>query len=148
MAHKQVRSQVIDQGKAAFYIQPFAGSVVVAARGEIDVDTAATFDDVLGTAMEQSRRLVVDLSGVSFMHSTAVGVLVGVRQRVRERRGSISLVAPPSPVRRIVTGGQLQQPFAVFDTLEDALNARPGPEIPAQRSGDADAARHSGPPPD
>ena len=48
--------------------------------------------------------------------------------------------------RRTVTGGQLQQPFTVFDTLEDALIARPRTEIPTQRSGDADTAGGSGTP--
>jgi anti-anti-sigma factor len=57
------------------------GSVVVAVHGDLDVVTSQQFDDYLSGAADGQDRVVLDLSQVDFMDTTALAVIVGHWQR-------------------------------------------------------------------
>lgn len=73
-------------------------AAIVTVAGEFDIRSA---DDVAAAAREAERRepsrLVLDLTGVSFMDSVAVAVLVGIRERARERGGRVVVLAGRGP---------------------------------------------------
>jgi anti-sigma B factor antagonist len=53
------------------------GCVVVTVGGELDVVCSQRFDDCLTEASSGSDRVILDLSGVDFMDTTALAVIVG-----------------------------------------------------------------------
>ena len=63
---------------------------VIVARGEIDVATSPLLRSELASVLAQGPdEVTLDLSGVSFVDSSGLGVLVGALKRLREaRRGS------------------------------------------------------------
>ena len=68
---------------------------VVAPRGEIDVLTAPRLGRrLLGLADEGKRNVVVDLSRVTFIDSTGIGVLLDALRQLTSRRGRLVLVCP------------------------------------------------------
>jgi len=111
--------------KAGFRVDSAGGFVVVAAHGEVDLDTAAGLDRAVRAALRSCPHLVVDLTHVTFIDSSGLGVLVGARRMATALGGEVSLVHPPAQVQRILAGTRLQQSFAVYRSLEDAV--RPGP---------------------
>ena len=60
-----------------FSMEPHGASVVASVRGELDVVSSQRFDDFLAEAAAASDRVVLDLSGVDFMDTTALAVIVG-----------------------------------------------------------------------
>ena len=56
---------------------------VVRLRGEIDVETAAQVQDVLVKAAEAGHDLVLDMSGVEFMDSAGLNLLLSLRKQGR-----------------------------------------------------------------
>ena len=83
------------------------GETVVRAAGELDVNTAPELREQLTRLIgEDSRRIVVDLSEVSFVDSTALSVLVSALKRLRQADGDLELAAPNPSVRRVfeITG--------------------------------------------
>lgn len=72
-------------------------ATVVTVEGELDATNTAELRDRLGASMEDAvgRRLVVDLSAVSFLDSSTVNVIVWARKRSRELNTSLRVVAPP-----------------------------------------------------
>ena len=64
-------------------------SVTVAVAGEIDLSTADRLDTAIRDAERtEIGRIVVDLSSLSFIDSTALGVLLDAIKRNRRRGGS------------------------------------------------------------
>lgn len=110
-----------DWGQAWFRVGSSDHCVIVTAGGEIDMDTAVGLARAVDEALSSSPRLVFDLTLVTFMDSTGLGVLINARNRTRDAGGSVSLVHPPDLVRKILAGTRLQEAFAVFATLEEAL---------------------------
>jgi anti-sigma B factor antagonist len=99
------------------------GSVVVSLAGELDLYNAHEVRDaLLECCAESPDRLVVDLSGVKFIDSTALGVLIEARTKLANRRGFL-LAAPGMETKRALEISGLDRHFAVHDTLDSALAA-------------------------
>jgi anti-sigma B factor antagonist len=99
------------------------GSLVVSLVGELDLYNANDVREVLlQCCAEGPHRLVVDLSGVKFIDSTALGVLIEARTKLENRRGFL-LAAPGLETRRALKISGLDRHFVVHDSLEDALAA-------------------------
>ena len=67
-------------------------------------------------------RLVVDLSGVTFIDSTALGVLIEARTKLANRRGFL-LASPGLETKRALEVSGLDRHFVVHDTVDAALSA-------------------------
>jgi anti-sigma B factor antagonist len=99
------------------------GHVVVALAGELDLYNAHLVRNaLLECCAEGPQRLVVDLSGVKFIDSTALGVLIEARTRMDNRRAFL-LAAPGLETKRALEVSGLDRHFSVHDSLDDALNA-------------------------
>ena len=95
--------------------------VIVRLAGELDLYNAPILREALGAAVEQPpRRLVVDLAEVSFVDSTALGVLVEARSLLRDREEFV-LAAPGAETRRTLQVSGLDRHIRVADTVEAAL---------------------------
>ena len=99
------------------------GATIVKLAGELDLYNAHTVREALIKCCEDSPdRLIVDLSGVNFIDSTALGVLIEARTRLANRRGFI-LAAPGLETKRALEISGLDKHFSIHESLSDALNA-------------------------
>ena len=100
------------------------GAVVVSLAGELDLYNANVVRDVLlECCAESPARLIVDLSAVKFIDSTALGVLIEARTRLPNRRGFL-LAAPGLETRRSLEISGLDRHFSVHESLDDARAAK------------------------
>ncbi len=99
------------------------GSIVVSLAGELDLYNAQTVREaLLACCAESPERLIVDLSNVKFIDSTALGVLIEARTRMQNRRGFL-LAAPALETRRALEISGLDRHFSVHDSLDAARSA-------------------------
>jgi anti-sigma B factor antagonist len=95
---------------------------VVSLRGEIDALTAPRLGSRLfGLADEGKRGVVVDLSEVTFMDSTGIGVLLNALRHFTLRHGTLVLVCPTERVLRPFQITGLTEIISVYDSREKAL---------------------------
>jgi anti-sigma B factor antagonist len=82
--------------------QDAKGRVVVTVRGEIDVATSPGLRDRLYSIIDGgARELVVDLSGLGFIDSSGLGVLVATLKHMRELEGELVLAGLQQPALRV-----------------------------------------------
>jgi anti-sigma B factor antagonist len=99
------------------------GATVVSLAGELDLYNAHVVREALAAAAsDDPDRLVVDLSEVKFVDSTALGVLIEARTMMTNRRAFL-LAAPGLETRRALQISGLDRHFAVHETLDEALKA-------------------------
>ncbi|MEJ2858113.1 MULTISPECIES: STAS domain-containing protein [unclassified Saccharothrix] len=100
-----------------------AGVTVVAATGEIDMLTAPDLRaDVLGRIGETDT-LVLDMSGVSFLGSAGLAVLVEASQHAKRRGTAFRVVAVERAVTRPLAATGLGDVFSVYGSVEEAVSA-------------------------
>lgn len=98
-------------------------AVVVSLAGELDLYNAEEVRRaLLETLADGPALLVVDLSEVTFIDSTALGVLIEARSRMNDRTG-FRLAAPGLEVRRALEVSGLDRHFVVHDTVADAVGS-------------------------
>ena len=99
------------------------GDVVVRLAGELDLYNAPSLREALfDAAAGAPHRLVVDLSEVAFMDSTALGVLIESRAKLANRQAFL-LAGPALETRRALEVSGLDRHLRVHDSVEDALAA-------------------------
>ena len=93
---------------------------VVRVAGELDMHTSPQIrEEVLARATDGDRRIALDLTEVSFMDSSSLGVLVMCLKRLREQDGRLVLVGVRgSPMKVLVLTG-LDRVFDIFDTAAE-----------------------------
>jgi len=99
-----------------------AGVTRVRLAGEIDLSVAPLLRQSLTDLVRQGHnKLLIDLTGVTFIDSSAIGVLLSTVRRLRRRRGSLAVLCPNPRLRRLfeLVGHNLI--FPVDETLEQAL---------------------------
>jgi anti-sigma B factor antagonist len=98
-------------------------AIVIRLAGELDLYNAnAVRQEIVRQTDRKPQRLVVDLSGVTFIDSTGLGVLIEGRSRL-EDRSSFLLAAPGLETRRALEVSGLDRHFVVYASVEDALAA-------------------------
>lgn len=98
------------------------GALVLHLAGEIDLYNANELRDALLQALDSKpTRVVVDLTDVHFVDSTALGVLVEARSTL----GGIGLLlaGPRHETRRTLQVSGLDRHLPVHDSVDDALHA-------------------------
>jgi anti-sigma B factor antagonist len=98
-------------------------SVVVTLSGEIDVAAAPTVRERLEQAAGRDRPLVVDLTGVSFIDSTALGVLIGIHKLRVASGGELRLVISEPRVLKVFEITGLTDLFDIVPSLAEATSA-------------------------
>jgi anti-sigma B factor antagonist len=105
-------------------VQMVGDACVVRLGGELDLYNAGQVRDILLEACSDSpERVVVDLGEVEFIDSTALGVLIEARTKLKNRRGFL-LAAPGLETRRALQISGLDRHFSIHDTVPEALAAR------------------------
>jgi anti-sigma B factor antagonist len=86
-------------------------TLVVTLRGELDAHDAPRLRELFAAAVAELQGvagpvLVLDLTGVAFLDSTALGTVLGAVRRAREAGGELRIVLPETAARRIfeITG--------------------------------------------
>ena len=78
-----------------------APSATVVLDGDIDIATAPAIRRFLMAAISGgTAHLAVDMSGVTFIDASGIGVLVAAANRARQAGGGLSLLAPSRQVQR------------------------------------------------
>jgi anti-sigma B factor antagonist len=96
--------------------------VVVAVAGDLDAVTVPQFRDELMRQVPTAKpRLVVDLSGLRFMDTSAIHVLVAVNNRVMDRGGLLVVAAAPPVVARVLSLAGADQVMPVVGSVAEAL---------------------------
>jgi anti-sigma B factor antagonist len=118
------------------------GRTVVHVGGEVDVYTAPALRRYLDEQIHRGcRDLVIDLSGVTFLDSTGLGVLVGRLKAMRMQGGVLRLAGPTERVVKVFSITGLDRVFDIVASFHD-LDVTPdnnhaSPDNDASRDNDA-----------
>jgi anti-sigma B factor antagonist len=96
---------------------------LLTASGELDLYAAEPLRNALTPLVEgEPPALIVDLSGVGFIDSTALGVLVGAAKLLRSGGGAFVVVSSDPRIVRVLEITGLTLLFALRKTLAEALD--------------------------
>ena len=110
--------------KSSSVTEPVSGEAVFPLEGEIDLhlspSVSASLQEILA---RRPRRVLVDLSRVSYVDSSAIAVFIEAMQEVEKYGGTFGLIGLQDSVRSIFEFARLNQVFKIFPDLATASAA-------------------------
>lgn len=98
------------------------GVVVVSPVGRVDSTTSLRLEQHLSAlAAAEESRVVMDLSGVDYISSAGLRVLLALAKRVRDQKGRVALFAMNDSVRQVFELAGFLPLFTVTASRDDAV---------------------------
>lgn len=99
------------------------GATVVRLDGDLDVYTAPRLKETLDKSLAIDAKVILDMTGVEFIDSTALGVLVGSLQLSQSNSCDFRLVIANRLLLKIFHITGFESMFSIYPRLEEALSA-------------------------
>lgn len=89
--------------------------------GDVDHHSAKLLRDEMDKALERymPENLYIDLSGVSFMDSSGIGLVLGRYRNQANRGGKTAVIVPEGRIRRILTMAAADKLVALLGSKEE-----------------------------
>ncbi|MBM0202532.1 STAS domain-containing protein [Micromonospora sp. NPDC051227] len=102
-------------------VRPGRSCTVLEVRGELDMATSPQLREGLQRLVDAGdRQVVVDLAGVGFMDSSALGALVLMFKAFRDVGGRLCLAAVQPAVRSVLTITSVDRVIQVYNSVQEA----------------------------
>lgn len=100
-------------------------TLIVGIIGELDHHTAEYVRQKIDSELIKSttRNVVIDLSKLSFMDSSGIGVIMGRYKNVQQLNGKMAITVIGSQIRRILEMAGLNRIIPVYDSMDSAVNS-------------------------
>lgn len=98
------------------------GCVVFDLRGYIDAHTVIEFEKAVHSAIDGGvRRLILDISGLSYISSAGIGAMMGLARKLSQLGGDLVLLNPTAKVFAILDGLGFTKIFKIASDENEAL---------------------------
>jgi anti-anti-sigma factor len=103
---------------------PVAGAQLVVAGGELDIAATNEMSAIFAmSAAGPQEAVVLDLTAVDFIDSSALGTILRAAQELEGRHKRLHVVVPDGPVRRLLEITGTASRFKMHDTRSQGLSA-------------------------
>jgi anti-sigma B factor antagonist len=98
-------------------------SLIIAIQGDLDMVTSAQLDEYLKDARRETSWIILDLTGVSFMDTNALAVIVNHWKRLAAKGGALALAGARRQYTRALWITGLASRLPMYDTVDQAVAA-------------------------
>lgn len=104
-----------------------SGATVLHCAGEIDAASAGALRDAVHqVSADGVRAVALDMTEVTFLDSTGLGVVVGQLKTLRRQGGHLTVAVTAERVRRVFEITGLDRVFVLHESAEEAAAAAAG----------------------
>lgn len=105
-------------------IQDYNDVTVIELQGELDSDAAEIFEKNIADIIAQEKsNIVLDMSGVGFIDSRGLSVLLWVRDYCTQNKRELRLAGLDENCRRILEITRLDSEFDLYSELAEAVKS-------------------------
>ena len=100
-------------------------AVIIELKGNVmGGDDTKNFNDLLHKLIEDDKKqIVIDLSGVKFMNSSGLGMLIGGLTTVKKSNGQLKLACVTEKIESLLIITKLITIFESFDSVDEAVKS-------------------------
>jgi anti-sigma B factor antagonist len=113
------------QFKAIEAAPPAEGISLIELSGELDAHTAPDFERFLEERVhdEKKSKLILDFSGLEYISSAGLGVLMGLIEEVRAQSGDMKLIRVPDKIYHVLDLLGFPIVFEILPDLKAAVDS-------------------------
>lgn len=97
---------------------------IIVLDGRIDQDASAELETLLDSSIKKGRiNICIDMINVKHLCSSALGVLVAKKRKIKDREGDIKLVIVDDNLMKLFQTTMLDRVFEIFESQRECLGA-------------------------
>jgi anti-anti-sigma factor len=96
------------------------GITKVVLAGRMDVKGALAVDGTFSTVAQHKDKIIIDLSGVSFLASLGIRTLISTCKTVADKGGDMVLLNPQPNVEKVLTSSGVDTVITIVHGLDEA----------------------------
>lgn len=99
------------------------GVLIFKVQGELDMHVAKDLQEKMDCMIDNkaAKKIIVNLSGVCFIDSSGLGILLGRYKKVKNLGGSFFLSQAQPSIRRVLEAAGVLPFIGLYETDEEAL---------------------------
>lgn len=99
--------------------------LIVSMSGELDHHSAEEVRNKIDDRLDRDNitKLVMDFSGVSFMDSSGIGVVIGRYKKLSMKKGNICIARVSDSVKRVFELSGMFKIIKLYDSIEEAIES-------------------------
>lgn len=99
-------------------------TLIIGLNGELDHHSAEEVRNKIDDRIDRDKinKLILDFSGVTFMDSSGIGVVIGRYKKLNMRDGVVCIAEINNNVKRVFELSGLFKIIKAYNTVEEALN--------------------------
>ncbi|WML35781.1 anti-sigma F factor antagonist [Clostridium sp. OS1-26] len=99
--------------------------LIVSMAGELDHHSAEEVRNKIDDRLDRNNitKLIMDFSGVSFMDSSGIGVVIGRYKKLSMKKGDICIVRVGDSVKRVFELSGMFKIIKLYDSIEEAVKS-------------------------
>jgi anti-sigma B factor antagonist len=98
--------------------------MVITVRGDLDIVTSPQLDEQLAKAQQTHNRIIVDLSAVDFLDTSALAVIVGHWKKIEAAGGMLALAGARYRYTKTLWITGLADRLTLYDSVEQGVTAQ------------------------
>ena len=98
-------------------------ALIIAFEGDVDLEHSPKAREVLLDCVKRGKRVLADLSGVSYIDSSGVASLVEAFQTAKKSGTGFALVSVNAEALRVLELARLDKVFTIHGSLAEGLDA-------------------------
>lgn len=97
---------------------------IIILEGRIDQDASAELESVLDSCIKKGRiNICIDMMNVKHLCSSALGVLVAKKRKIKDKEGDIKLIIVDDNLMKLFQTTMLDRVFEIFESQRECLAA-------------------------
>lgn len=97
------------------------GAVIASLGGDVDLENSPRARELLLECVGRGKKVLVDLSGVSYIDSSGVASLVEAFQVAKRNKTGFALVSVNTAALRVLELARLDKVFTIHESVTDGL---------------------------
>ncbi len=99
-------------------------TLIIGLNGDLDHHSAEEVRNKIDDRIDRDKinKLILDFSGVTFMDSSGIGVVIGRYKKLNMRDGEVLIAEINNNVKRVFELSGLFKIIKTYNTVEEALN--------------------------
>jgi len=108
-------------------VKQVGNTLVVRVSGEFDMVVADAFREKIDQHLEtgETKNLILDLRGVSFIDSSGLGAILGRYKKICQLNGRMAVVGANPPVKKVLEISGIMKVVSFFNDEKSALAQLP-----------------------
>jgi len=97
--------------------------ILFTVKNILSIESITPLKTLLNKHVDENKHIIIDLSGITFIDSSSLGILVISNAKLEKHNKSLSLINLGSDLMRMFTSAKLDKHIHIFDDIASAINS-------------------------